>query len=134
MILNFLTVIEQFDNYVQHLQPMQDSTEEVLSKLSGFRQHIESILLKHRSSVIETMLETRKDVKSLEIVLSRQMQETVRSEVKNLVLIIIGICVINVYIYIILFIYLYLYYFIFINIFKDKERFRESNIRATFSN
>ncbi|XP_012157924.1 enhancer of mRNA-decapping protein 4 homolog [Ceratitis capitata] len=75
--------IEQFDNYVQHLQPMQDSTEEVLSKLSGFRQHIESILLKHRSSVIETMLETRKDVKSLEIVLSRQMQETVRSEIKR---------------------------------------------------
>lgn len=73
--------MEQFDNYLQHLQPMQDSTEEVLNKFSGFRQHLDSILLKHRNTVTEAMLETRKDVKGLEIILSRQIHETIRSEV-----------------------------------------------------
>ncbi|XP_054741449.1 enhancer of mRNA-decapping protein 4 homolog isoform X1 [Anastrepha obliqua] len=75
--------MEQFDNYLQHLQPMQDSTEEVLNKFSGFRQHLDSILIKHRNSVTETMLETRKDVKSLEILLSRQIQETFRTEMRR---------------------------------------------------
>ncbi|XP_017495092.1 PREDICTED: enhancer of mRNA-decapping protein 4 homolog, partial [Rhagoletis zephyria] len=75
--------MEQFDNYLQHLQPMQDSTEEVLNKFSGFRQHLDSILIKHRNAVSETMLETRKDVKSLEILLSRQIQETIRTEMRR---------------------------------------------------
>ncbi|XP_054082484.1 enhancer of mRNA-decapping protein 4 homolog isoform X3 [Zeugodacus cucurbitae] len=76
-------LMEQFDNYLQHLQPMQDSTEEVLNKFSGFRQHLDSILLKHRNTVAEAMLETRKDVKGLEIILSRQIHETIRSEIKR---------------------------------------------------
>lgn len=76
-------LMEQFDNYLQHLQPMQDSTEEVLNKFSGFRQHLDSILLKHRNTVTEAMLETRKDVKGLEIILSRQIHETIRSEIKR---------------------------------------------------
>ncbi|XP_011207930.2 enhancer of mRNA-decapping protein 4 homolog isoform X1 [Bactrocera dorsalis] len=75
--------MEQFDNYLQHLQPMQDSTEEVLNKFSGFRQHLDSILLKHRNAVTEAMLETRKDVKGLEIILSRQIHETIRSEIRR---------------------------------------------------
>lgn len=78
---NIFVVMEQFDNYLQHLQPMQDSTEEILNKFSGFRQHLDSILVKHRNTVTDTMLETRKDVKSLEILLSRQVQDTIRTEV-----------------------------------------------------
>lgn len=73
--------MEQFDNYLQQLQPMHDSTEEILNKFSGFRQHLDSILTKHRNGVQEVMLETRKDIKGLELLLSRQIQETIRSEV-----------------------------------------------------
>lgn len=75
------TVMEQFDNYLQQLQPMHDSTEEIIGKFSSFRQHLDSILIKHRNSVQEAMLDTRKDMKSLELLLSRQIQETVRTEV-----------------------------------------------------
>lgn len=73
--------MEQFDNYLQQLQPMHDSTEDILNKFSGFRQHLDSILTKHRNSVHEAVLETRKDIKGLEILLSHQIQEIIRSEV-----------------------------------------------------
>lgn len=73
--------MEQFDNYLQQLQPMQDSTEEILNKFSSFRQHLDSILIKHRNGVQEAMLDSRKDMKSLELLLSRQIQETIRTEV-----------------------------------------------------
>ncbi|XP_037810826.1 enhancer of mRNA-decapping protein 4 homolog [Lucilia sericata] len=75
--------MEQFDNYLQQLQPMHDSTEEILNKFSGFRQHLDSILTKHRNGVQDVMLETRKDIKGLELLLSRQIQETIRSEVRK---------------------------------------------------
>ncbi|XP_067625151.1 enhancer of mRNA-decapping protein 4 homolog isoform X2 [Eurosta solidaginis] len=75
--------MEQFDNHLQNLQPMHDSTQEVLNEFSGFRQHLDSTLTKHRNAVTETMLETRKDLKSLEILLSRQIQETLRSEIRR---------------------------------------------------
>ncbi|KAM7354487.1 enhancer of mRNA-decapping protein 4 homolog Ge-1 isoform 1-T2 [Cochliomyia hominivorax] len=75
--------MEQFDNYLQQLQPMHDSTEEILNKFSGFRQHLDSILTKHRNGVQEVMLETRKDIKGLELLLSRQIQETIRSELRK---------------------------------------------------
>ncbi|KAL9922946.1 enhancer of mRNA-decapping protein 4 homolog isoform X1 [Glossina fuscipes] len=75
--------MEQFDNYLQQLQPMHDSTEDILNKFSGFRQHLDSILTKHRNSVHEAVLETRKDIKGLEILLSHQIQEIIRSEVRK---------------------------------------------------
>ncbi|XP_055918837.1 enhancer of mRNA-decapping protein 4 homolog isoform X4 [Eupeodes corollae] len=75
--------MEQFDNYLSHLQPMQDSTEEILNKFSGFRQHLDSILIKHRNTVQESMLDTKKDVKHMEIMLTRQIAEVVRSEVRK---------------------------------------------------
>ncbi|XP_065357524.1 enhancer of mRNA-decapping protein 4 homolog [Calliphora vicina] len=75
--------MEQFDNYLQQLQPMHDSTEEILNKFSGFRQHLDSILTKHRNGVQDVMLDTRKDIKGLELLLSRQIQETIRSEVRK---------------------------------------------------
>ncbi|XP_073824958.1 enhancer of mRNA-decapping protein 4 homolog Ge-1 [Musca autumnalis] len=75
--------MEQFDNYLQQLQPMHDSTEEIINKFSSFRQHLDSILIKHRSSVQEAMLDTRKDMKSLELLLSRQIQETIRTEIRK---------------------------------------------------
>ncbi|XP_055837362.1 enhancer of mRNA-decapping protein 4 homolog isoform X4 [Episyrphus balteatus] len=75
--------MEQFDNYLSHLQPMQDSTEEILNKFSGFRQHLDSILIKHRNTVQESMLDTKKDVKHMEILLTRQIAEVVRTEVRK---------------------------------------------------
>uniref|UniRef100_A0A1I8PAA0 Uncharacterized protein n=1 Tax=Stomoxys calcitrans TaxID=35570 RepID=A0A1I8PAA0_STOCA len=75
--------MEQFDTYLQQLQPMQDSTEEILNKFSSFRQHLDTILIKHRNGVQEAMLDTRKDMKSLELLLSRQVQETIRSEIRK---------------------------------------------------
>ena len=86
IFLFFQTVMEQFDNYLSHLQPMQDSTEEILNKFSGFRQHLDSILIKHRNTVQESMLDTKKDVKHMEILLTRQIAEVVRTEVSTLLL------------------------------------------------
>lgn len=73
--------MEQFDNYLSHLQPMQDSTEEILNKFSGFRQHLDSILTKHRTMVTDTMMDTRKDIKNMEGILSRQITDVIRTEV-----------------------------------------------------
>lgn len=79
-----IVVMEQFDNYLQHLQPMQDSSEEIIKKFSGFRQHLDNIMVKHHTILTEAMLDTRKDIKSLEILLSRQIQESIRSEVSSI--------------------------------------------------
>lgn len=75
--------MEQFDNYLSQLQPMQDSTEEILNKFSGFRQHLDSVLIKHRNTVQESMLDTKKDVKHMELILTRQLAEVVRAEVRK---------------------------------------------------
>lgn len=60
---------------------MRDSTEEISNKFSGFRQHLDSSLAKHRNGIQDLMLEARKDIKGLELLLSRQIQETIRTEV-----------------------------------------------------
>ncbi|XP_033172686.1 enhancer of mRNA-decapping protein 4 homolog [Drosophila mauritiana] len=76
----------QFNTYLQHMpQPQAGSanTEEINNKLSMLKQLVESSLHKHRTELTDAMLETQREVKSLEILLARQVQETIRSELRK---------------------------------------------------
>ena len=73
--------MEQFDNYLQHLKPMQDSSEEIIKTFSEMRQHLDTIMIKNHIVLTETMRETRNDVKNLEVVLSRKIHDSIISEV-----------------------------------------------------
>jgi len=76
----------QFNTYLQHMpQPQAGSgnTEEINNKLSMLKQLVESSLHKHRTELTDAMLETQREVKSLEILLARQVQETIRAELRK---------------------------------------------------
>ncbi|EDV58927.1 enhancer of mRNA-decapping protein 4 homolog [Drosophila erecta] len=76
----------QFNTYLQHMPQPQaggSNTEEINNKLSMLKQLVESSLHKHRTELTDAMLETQREVKSLEILLARQVQETIRAELRK---------------------------------------------------
>ncbi|KAH8249504.1 hypothetical protein KR032_010090 [Drosophila birchii] len=76
----------QFNTYLQHMpqpQAMGANSEELNSKLTMLKQLVESSLHKHRTELTDAMLETQREVKSLEILLARQVQETIRAELRK---------------------------------------------------
>lgn len=80
------SVMVQFNTYLQHMpqpQAMGGNSEELNNKLAMLKQLIESNLHKHRTELTDAMLETQREVKSLEILLARQVQETIRAELRK---------------------------------------------------
>lgn len=73
--------MEQLNNYLQQLQPVHDSTEEISNKFLAFRQHFDTALFKYNNTVEEKILEARMDVKGIEDLLLHQIQDTIRFEV-----------------------------------------------------
>ncbi|KAH8279887.1 hypothetical protein KR054_009471 [Drosophila jambulina] len=76
----------QFNTYLQHMpqpQAMGANSEELNNKLTMLKQLVESSLHKHRTELTDAMLETQREVKSLEILLARQVQETIRAELRK---------------------------------------------------
>ncbi|XP_017059250.2 enhancer of mRNA-decapping protein 4 homolog [Drosophila ficusphila] len=76
----------QFNTYLQHMPQPQAAganSEELNSKLTMLKQLVESSLHKHRTELTDAMLETQREVKSLEILLARQVQETIRTELRK---------------------------------------------------
>ncbi|XP_030384242.1 enhancer of mRNA-decapping protein 4 homolog isoform X2 [Scaptodrosophila lebanonensis] len=73
----------QFNAYLQHIPHSGENSEDLHNKLSIFRQQIETHLNKNRSALTDAMLETQREVKSLEILLARQVQETLRAELRK---------------------------------------------------
>ncbi|KAH8319040.1 hypothetical protein KR067_005765 [Drosophila pandora] len=76
----------QFNTYLQHMpQPhaVGANSEELNNKLGMLKQLVESSLHKHRTELTDAMLETQREVKSLEILLARQVQETIRAELRK---------------------------------------------------
>ncbi|KAH8259108.1 hypothetical protein KR038_003034 [Drosophila bunnanda] len=76
----------QFNTYLQHMpqpQAMSANSEELNNKLAMLKQLVESSLHKHRTELTDAMLETQREVKSLEILLARQVQETIRAELRK---------------------------------------------------
>ncbi|KAH8378342.1 hypothetical protein KR093_010780, partial [Drosophila rubida] len=71
----------EFSAYLQHMP--QPHGEELSNKLGLLKQMVETNLLKHRSELTDAMLETQREVKSLEILLARQVQETIRAELRK---------------------------------------------------
>ncbi|EDW03803.1 GH11439 [Drosophila grimshawi] len=72
----------EFNAYLQHM-PQPHNGEELSNKLGLLKQLVESNLLKHRTELTDAMLETQREVKSLEILLARQVQETIRAELRK---------------------------------------------------
>ncbi|XP_037708076.1 enhancer of mRNA-decapping protein 4 homolog [Drosophila subpulchrella] len=76
----------QFNTYLQHMpqpQAVGANSEELNNKLTMLKQLVESSLHKHRTELTDAMLETQREVKSLEILLARQVQETIRAELRK---------------------------------------------------
>ncbi|XP_017110298.1 enhancer of mRNA-decapping protein 4 homolog [Drosophila elegans] len=76
----------QFNTYLQHMpqpQVVGANSEELNNKLTMLKQLVESSLHKHRTELTDAMLETQREVKSLEILLARQVQETIRIELRK---------------------------------------------------
>ncbi|KAH8334125.1 hypothetical protein KR059_006900 [Drosophila kikkawai] len=76
----------QFNTYLQHMpqpQAMGANSEDLNNKLTFLKQLLESSLHKHRTELTDAMLETQREVKSLEILLARQVQETIRAELRK---------------------------------------------------
>ncbi|XP_017077359.2 enhancer of mRNA-decapping protein 4 homolog [Drosophila eugracilis] len=76
----------QFNTYLQHMpqpQALGANSEELNNKLAMLKQLVESSLNKHRNELTDAMLETQREVKSLEILLARQVQETIRTELRK---------------------------------------------------
>lgn len=76
----------QFNTYLQHMPQPQAAganSEELNNKLTMLKQLVESSLHKHRTELTDAMLETQREVKSLEILLARQVQETIRAELRK---------------------------------------------------
>ncbi|XP_022214740.2 enhancer of mRNA-decapping protein 4 homolog [Drosophila obscura] len=77
----------QFNAYLQQMPQQQaasaGNSEELNNKLGLLKQLVESNLLKHRTELTDAMLETQREVKSLEILLARQVQETIRAELRK---------------------------------------------------
>uniref|UniRef100_A0A6P4EU10 Enhancer of mRNA-decapping protein 4 homolog n=1 Tax=Drosophila rhopaloa TaxID=1041015 RepID=A0A6P4EU10_DRORH len=76
----------QFNTYLQHMpqpQAVGANSEELNNKLTMLKQLVESSLHKHRTELTDAMLETQREVKSLEILLARQVQETIRTELRK---------------------------------------------------
>ncbi|KAH8263089.1 hypothetical protein KR044_004321 [Drosophila immigrans] len=71
----------EFSAYLQHMP--QPQGEELSNKLGLLKQLVETNLLKHRNELTDAMLETQREVKSLEILLARQVQETIRAELRK---------------------------------------------------
>ncbi|EDW63920.2 uncharacterized protein Dvir_GJ17172 [Drosophila virilis] len=72
----------EFNAYLQHM-PQPHNSEELSNKLGLLKQLVETNLLKHRTELTDAMLETQREVKSLEILLARQVQETIRTELRK---------------------------------------------------
>ncbi|XP_064548602.1 enhancer of mRNA-decapping protein 4 homolog isoform X1 [Drosophila montana] len=72
----------EFNAYLQHM-PQPHNGEELSNKLGLLKQLVETNLLKHRTELTDAMLETQREVKSLEILLARQVQETIRTELRK---------------------------------------------------
>ncbi|KRG02628.1 enhancer of mRNA-decapping protein 4 homolog isoform X1 [Drosophila mojavensis] len=72
----------EFNAYLQHI-PQPHNGEELSNKLGLLKQLVETNLLKHRTELTDAMLETQREVKSLEILLARQVQETIRTELRK---------------------------------------------------
>lgn len=79
--LCFVVMVE-FNAYLQHM-PQPHNGEELSNKLGLLKQLVETNLLKHRTELTDAMLETQREVKSLEILLARQVQETIRTELRK---------------------------------------------------
>ncbi|XP_068150298.1 enhancer of mRNA-decapping protein 4 homolog [Drosophila tropicalis] len=73
----------QFNTYLQHMPQPHVHSEELNNKLGSLKQLVETNLLKHRTELTDAMLETQREVKSLEILLARQVQETIRVELRK---------------------------------------------------
>ncbi|XP_034471576.1 enhancer of mRNA-decapping protein 4 homolog isoform X2 [Drosophila innubila] len=72
----------EFNAYLQHM-PQPHNGDELNNKLGLLKQLVETNLLKHRTELTDAMLETQREVKSLEILLARQVQETIRAELRK---------------------------------------------------
>ncbi|XP_037957613.1 enhancer of mRNA-decapping protein 4 homolog isoform X2 [Teleopsis dalmanni] len=75
--------MEQFENYMQETRQTNERAE-LFTALSALRQHIENALLKHHHSIGESLAEGRKDVKSMEIIIARQVKEAIRIEMRKI--------------------------------------------------
>jgi len=85
-VVAFFLVMVQFNTYLQHMPQPQAAganSEELNNKLTMLKQLVESSLHKHRTELTDAMLETQREVKSLEILLARQVQETIRAELRK---------------------------------------------------
>lgn len=75
-------VMVEFNAYLQDM-PQPLNGEDLSNKMVILKQLVESNLLKHRTELTDAMLETQREVKSLEILLGRQVQETIRVELRK---------------------------------------------------
>ncbi|KAH8412358.1 hypothetical protein KR009_001463 [Drosophila setifemur] len=76
----------QFNTYLTHMpqpQVVGTNSDELNNKLAMLKQLVETSLQKHRTELTDAMLETQREVKSLEILLARQVQETIRAELRK---------------------------------------------------
>ncbi|ALC38616.1 Ge-1 [Drosophila busckii] len=72
----------EFNAYLQHM-PQAQNSEELTDKMGLLKQLVEVKLNEQRSELTGAMLETQREVKSLEILLARQVQETIRAELRK---------------------------------------------------
>lgn len=81
-VLFCFAVMVEFNAYLQDM-PQPLNGEDLSNKMVILKQLVETNLLKHRTELTDAMLETQREVKSLEILLARQVQETIRVELRK---------------------------------------------------
>lgn len=75
--------MEQFNGYLTKLQPVKESTDEILTKVSSFNEGFEKVLHKQKLLARESILESKKDLKAVEINVVRQLSEIMKNEIRK---------------------------------------------------
>ncbi|XP_055378582.1 enhancer of mRNA-decapping protein 4 homolog [Condylostylus longicornis] len=76
-------VMEQFDNYLSQMQPVQETTDQILNRIGKLREVLHGNLSRQTQSINDNLLETKKEIKQLEINFIRHFSELIKKEIQR---------------------------------------------------
>lgn len=74
--------MNQFENYLQQLQPLHKTAEDIIKKFSYQQEYLKVLIGQQEAKMKEVIQETRQDIKSIDVTLSQHVQDIIQTEVK----------------------------------------------------
>uniref|UniRef100_T1GP41 Enhancer of mRNA-decapping protein 4 C-terminal domain-containing protein n=1 Tax=Megaselia scalaris TaxID=36166 RepID=T1GP41_MEGSC len=82
-VLGIKDFMDQFDGYLTKLQPVKESTDEILTKVNSFNELFEKVYHKQKLLTRESILESRKDLKAVEMSVVNQLSSIMKTEIRK---------------------------------------------------